>query len=92
MVYANDMDASTPPLAPETEALLQQHGGPLAVFGQQGEYVMMRSDVYVAMLGLSEDDEAETLASLKRGLADMEAGRTHDLDEAFDALDRRHEP
>jgi hypothetical protein len=75
------------PIAPETEALLQHHGGPLAVAGQQGEYVLMRSDIYVAMLGLSDSDEAETLASVRRGLADMEAGRTQDLDEAFDELD-----
>jgi hypothetical protein len=86
------MDTSLPPIAPETEVLLQQHGGPLAVSGQQGEYVMMRSDVYVAMLGLSEDDEAETLASVKRGLADLEAGRTYDLDDAFKSLDARYDP
>lgn len=75
------------PIAPETEALLQHHGGPLAVAGQQGEYVLMRSDVYVAMLGLGDSDEMETLASVRRGLADMEAGRTQDLDQAFDDLD-----
>lgn len=75
------------PIAPETEALLQHHGGPLAVAGQQGQYVLMRSDVYVAMLGLSDSDEAETLASIRRGLADMEAGRTQDLDQVFDELD-----
>ena len=75
------------PIAPETEALLQHHGGPLAIAGQQGEYVLMRSDIYVAMLGLGDSDEAETLASVRRGLADMEAGRTQDLDEVFDELD-----
>jgi predicted transcriptional regulator len=52
----------------------------------------MRSDVYIAMLGFGADEEAEALASLKRGLADLEAGRTHDLDEAFRDLDARHEP
>ena len=81
------MESPLQPLAPETEAFLQQHGGPLAVCGQQGDYVLMRSDVYVAMLGLGDDEEAETLASVRRGLADMEAGRTQDLDEAFDELD-----
>ena len=75
------------PIAPETEALLQHHGGPLAVAGQQGEYVLMRSDIYVAMLGLSDGDDAETLVSVRRGLADMEAGCTQDLDQAFDELD-----
>lgn len=71
--------------------LLLHHDGPLAICGQSGEYVLMRSDVYVAMLGLTADDEAETLASVRRGLADMEAGRTQDLDEAFDQLDGRDE-
>jgi len=47
--------------------------------------------VYQAMLGLGEEDAAETLASVRRGLADMEAGRTQDLDEAFNELDARHE-
>jgi predicted transcriptional regulator len=77
------------PIAPETEALLQCHGGPLAVSGERGEYVLMRSDIYEAMLGLSDNEEAETLASIRRGLADMEAGRMQDLDEVFDELDTR---
>jgi len=85
------MDASQPPIAPETEALLQQHGGPLVVPGEQGRYVVMRSDVYDAMLGISTDDEAETIASVRRGLADLEAGKTRDLDDVFDDLERRYD-
>jgi hypothetical protein len=81
------MEIPLHPIAPETEALLQHHGGPLAVSGERGEYVLMRSDIYVAMLGLVEGDEADTLASVRRGLADMEAGRTQDLDEVFNELD-----
>ena len=81
------METPIPQIAPETEALLQLHGGPMAVSGDRGEYVLMRSDVYVAMLGLNDGDEAETLASVRRGLADMEAGRTQDLDEVFNELD-----
>lgn len=77
------------PLTPETELLLQQHGGPLAVCGTQGDYVVMRSDVYVAMLGLASDEEAETLAAVRRGLADVEAGRVRELDEVFDELNNR---
>jgi hypothetical protein len=81
------MEAPLLPLGPETEALLQNHGGPLAIAGERGQYVVMRSDIYDAMLGLSNSDEAETLASVRRGLADMNAGRTQTLDEAFDELD-----
>jgi predicted transcriptional regulator len=85
------METPSQLITPETEALLQQHGGPLAISGQQGEYVMMRSDIYQAMLGLGEDEEAETLASVRRGLADLEAGRTFELDDVFSDLDARHD-
>lgn len=77
------------PITPETEALVQQHGGPLAICGQQGQYILMRSDVYVAMLGMDVDEESATLSSIRRGLADVESGRTQDLDDAFDDLDTR---
>jgi hypothetical protein len=85
------MDTQSPFLPPETEALLQQHGGPLKVPGQKGDYVVMRSDIYAAMLGLGDDDEAETLASIRRGIADLEAGRTRDLDDVFRDLESRYE-
>jgi hypothetical protein len=81
------MESPISPITPETEALLQHHGGPLAVTGDQGDYVLMRSDIYLAMLGLGEGTETETLASLRRGLDDLEEGRTEDLDDAFDDLD-----
>ena len=80
------METPQLPIALETEMLLQQHGGPLSVPGERGEYVVMRADVYDAMLGIETDDEAETLASVRRGLADMEAGRMRDLDEVFGDL------
>ncbi|WP_168205095.1 hypothetical protein [Bythopirellula goksoeyrii] len=52
----------------------------------------MRSDIYDAMLGLETDEEAETLASVRRGVADVEAGRTHDSDSVFKKLSSRHAP
>jgi hypothetical protein len=82
------MSTSNNALTPETEALLIQHGGPLAIPGEHGDYVLMRTDVYQAMLGFGDDDEAETLAAVRRGIADLRAGRTFDLDEVFDELDR----
>lgn len=80
---------SQQPLPSEIEDLLGLHGGPVVVPGQRGQYVVMWPDVYAAMLGLGDNAEAETLASVRRGLADVEAGRTQDLDEAFDELDAR---
>jgi len=85
------METPSSPITPETETLLQQHGGPLSVTGQQGNYVVMRDDVYLAMLGLDSEEEAETLASARRGLADIDAGRTHDADKVFDRLIARHD-
>jgi hypothetical protein len=49
-------------------------------------------DVYDAMLGLGVGDEGETIASIRRGLADLEADRTRDLDEVFADLDAEVEP
>jgi hypothetical protein len=81
------MEMSNLPIGPEAESLLQQHGGPLILPGQKGEYIVMRADVYDAMLGIESDDKAETIASVRRGLADMEAGRMRDLDDVFGDLD-----
>ena len=84
------MENVRPIITLETEQALQRSGGPLEIVGQQGKYVVMRLDVYDAMLGISDDEEAETLASVRRGLADVAAGRTHDADEAFDRLESRY--
>ena len=78
------------PITPETEQALQQSGGPLQIAGEQGKYVVMRLDVYDAMLGISDDEEAQTLASVRRGLAEVDTGRTHDANEAFDRLQSRY--
>jgi predicted transcriptional regulator len=39
------------------------------------------------MIQSDQTYEDETLASVRRGIADIEAGRTYDLDEVFDELD-----
>ena len=77
-------------LSPQVEASLQTNGGPLEVTGQQGQYIVMRLDVYNALLGLGDDDEAETLASARRGLADVDAGRTQSIDQVFARLQSRY--
>jgi hypothetical protein len=84
------MESPTYPLAPAFENLLSQHGGPLSINGTHGNYVVMRSDVYEQMLGLSEPAEAEILAAVQRGLADLDAGRTVSLEEAMKELRSRH--
>jgi hypothetical protein len=84
------MDNLHQPITLETEQALQANGGPLQIAGAQGNYVVMRQDVYDAMLGISDAEEAETLASVRRGLADVAASRTHDADGVFDRLESRY--
>jgi predicted transcriptional regulator len=62
--------------------------------GSSGTYVVMRADVYDAMLGLGDESvEAieATLAAVRQGIADVEAGRTRDADEFLDELARKYE-
>ena len=82
------MEIPSSPLPPAIEAMLGQHGGPLSIAGSQGEYVVMRNDVYQSMLGLNDD---ETLAAVRRGLDDLDAGRTQSLGAAMQELRARHE-
>jgi PHD/YefM family antitoxin component YafN of YafNO toxin-antitoxin module len=89
--YACVMETPLSPFTAETEMLVQQHGGPLSLAGEPGNYVVMRADVYDAMLGMVTDEEAETLASIRRGLADVRAGRTHDPETSFRRLSSRYD-
>ncbi len=79
-------------LTPEHEATVAAgQGGPVYFAGSHGEYVVMRTDVYDAMLGLGDDTMEATLAAIRQGLADVESGRTQDAEEFFDELARTHE-
>jgi hypothetical protein len=79
-------------LTPEHEATVAAgQGGPVYFDGTQGKYVVMRTDVYDAMLGLSDDSPAATLAAVRQGIADVEAGRVQDAEEFFDELARKYE-
>jgi PHD/YefM family antitoxin component YafN of YafNO toxin-antitoxin module len=78
------LDASV--LADSAVQLLATDRGPVHLSGPQGQFVVMRLDDYEAMLGFVDDDEAENIAAIKRGLADAEAGRVTPLKVAFDEL------
>lgn len=43
-----------------------------------------------AVFGASDNEDAETLASVRRGIADVVAGRSQNADEAFDKLEARY--
>lgn len=89
-MYDDIMEVPLQPLTPDAEHMLAKHGGPLTLPSTRGDFIIMRPDVYAAMLGIGPDDEAETLAAVRRGLVDLDAGRVQPLDEAFDELKRRH--
>jgi hypothetical protein len=79
-------------LTPEHEATVAAgQGGPVYFDGSQGTYVVMRSEVYDAMLGLGDESLAAKLAAVRQGIADVEAGLTQDADEFFGDLARRYE-
>ncbi len=79
-------------LTPEHEATIAAgQGGPVSFDGSQGKYVVMRTEVYDAMLGLGDDTAAATLAAVREGIADVDAGRTQDAEEFFDELARKYE-
>ena len=77
-------------MAPQTEDAVQSNGGSLEVDGQQGKYVVMTMHVYDAMLGISDNEEAETLASVRRGIVDVAAGRAQEASAAFNKLEGRY--
>jgi predicted transcriptional regulator len=87
------METALSPLAPETEAVvLAQHGGPVSVPGSQENFVVMTMQAYRELLGIGTEEEHQaSLAAIRRGLADVEAGRTRDMDEFFDELERRYQ-
>ena len=79
-------------LTPEHEATIAAgQGGPVYFDGSQGKYVVMRTDVYDAMLGVGDETLAATLIAVQKGIADVEAGRTQEADEFFDELAHKYE-
>ena len=85
------MDTSFPFLPPDIEAAVEaQHGGPVSVPDQHGEYVVMNADVYGGVLEATPQELADSVAAIKRSLAQAAAGQTRDADEAFDELEARY--
>ena len=87
------MNTSGPLLSLEAEqAVIARQGLPVTASGQQGEYIVMRSDVYDAMLGISPDEESETIAAIRRATAQLDAGQSRPAREFFEELRRKYEP
>jgi len=87
----NPMDTTSKFLPPEIEAAVEaQHGGPVSVPGQHGKYVVMNADVYGGVLEATPNELADSVAAIKRSLAQAAAGDTRDADEVIDELEARY--
>lgn len=87
------MDASRQPLPPEIEAAVaREHGGPIAISGDHGNYVVMNVDLYSNQMASCTDMELkDSIAALKRSIAQFEAGECREADAFFDELKQKHE-
>ena len=74
-------------------AVSSHPGVPLEIVDEQSQatYVVMPMQVYREMMGVGTDAEyAASLAAIREGLADVDAGRTVPVDEFFRELDRKN--
>ena len=86
-----DMEITSQFLPPEIEAAVEaQHGGPVSVPGQHGKYVVMNADVYGGVFEATADELADSVAAIKRSLAQAAAGQARDADEALGELEARY--
>jgi hypothetical protein len=51
---------------------------------------VMNVDVYAAAMNATPDELADSVAAIKRSLAQAAAGQTRGLDEVFDELESRY--
>lgn len=85
------MESTNPILPPDLEAVVEaSHGGPVAVPGKHGRYVIMNADLYGGVMNANAQELAGSVAAIKRSLAQAAAGQTRDIDEALDDLDARY--
>jgi len=85
------METTSQFLPPEIEAAVAaQHGGPVSVSGQHGKYVVMNADIYGGVLKATPEELSDSVAAIKRSLAQAASGQTRDVDVAFDELEDRY--
>lgn len=84
------MSKMVPKISDELQkAVAQKAGGPVQVEGDGASYVLMSVEVYRGLLGdLPDDDQdyAECVEGIHRGLRSMQRGEGISLDEAFEAV------
>jgi hypothetical protein len=87
------METSDPHLPLEIEAaVVQQHGGPVAIPGAHGTYVIMDADLYGGQMAqVTAEEHADSIAAIKRSLAQAAAGQVSDADQFFQELEQQDE-
>ncbi len=87
------MELNQPSLPLDIEAAVaQHHGGPVSVSGQHGNYVVMNADVYSSQMAEGTAAEyADSIAAIKRSLAQASAGQLGDAELFFDELEQKYE-
>jgi hypothetical protein len=85
------MERSSQFLQAEIEAAVEaKHGGPVTVAGQYGKYVVMNADVYGGVLDATPAELADSVAAIKRSLAQAAAGQARGAEDVFDELHARY--
>ena len=87
------METTNPHLPIEIEAAVaQQHGGPVSIPGAHGTYVVMNADVYGGqMVQATAEEFADSIAAIRRSLAQAAAGELDDADQFFDEIEQQYE-
>lgn len=87
------METTNPHLPLEIEAaVVQQHGGPVAISGAHGIYVVMNADVYGEQMAQATAEEyADSIAAIRRSLTQAAAGELEDVEKFFDDLEQQYE-
>jgi hypothetical protein len=77
-------------LTEQQRQAVEQHGF-LELESAGSAYVLMSMQVYRDMMGVGSEAEYQaSLAAVREGLADVEAGRTQPAEDFFREFDRRH--
>jgi len=74
-------------------AVIAHPGVPLEIIDERTQmaYVVMSMQGFREMMGVgSESEFQKSLAAIREGLADIDAGRTVSADDFFRELDRKH--
>lgn len=83
--------AMKPELTEQQRQAVDQHHGFLEVESGGSTYVVMSMQVFREMMGVGTEGEYRaSLAAIREGLDDVEAGRTRPVDQFFRQFDQNH--